>query len=66
MTPLTPIPPQKEQNLPEYYATVDLIKSEHLTAARRTIVDSEILQELEEEIEKDAEWLRGFLGAAQV
>ncbi|KAG2003563.1 aspartate kinase [Coprinopsis cinerea AmutBmut pab1-1] len=52
--------------LPEFHATVDLIKDEHFKAARSSIRDPEILAELEEEIDSDCEWLRSFLCAAQV
>lgn len=46
--------------------TVDLIRSEHLTAARSLIRDQILLKELEQEIEKDCEGLRTFLFAARV
>ncbi|KAG8809289.1 Aspartokinase, partial [Serendipita sp. 400] len=46
--------------------TVDLIRSEHLTAARTHIRDQVLLKQLEAEIEKDCEGLRTFLFAAQV
>ncbi|KAI0341386.1 aspartate kinase [Trametopsis cervina] len=46
--------------------TVDIIRSEHLAAARSTVHDNEILKELEEEIERDCDNLRSFLFAAQV
>lgn len=46
--------------------TVDLIQSEHLTAARSLIRDQVLLKELEQEIEKDCEGLRTFLFAARV
>jgi aspartate kinase len=57
---------QSNKTLPEFYATVDLIRTEHLEAAKASIQSQDILLELEEEIEKDCEWLRGFLFAAQV
>ena len=50
----------------EYHVTVDLIRREHLIAARSSVRDPEILRELEEEIERDCEWLRNFLLAAKV
>ncbi|EAU81349.2 hypothetical protein CC1G_11606 [Coprinopsis cinerea okayama7 len=56
----------KKTNLPEFHATVDLIREEHFKAARTSIEDPEILAELEEEIEKDCEWLRSFLYAAKI
>ena len=46
--------------------TVDLIRSEHLTAARSLIRDQNLLKALEQEIERDCEGLRTFLFAAQV
>jgi aspartate kinase len=52
--------------LPAYHVTVDLIRSEHLAAARSSIRDPKILEELQEEIERDCEWLRNFLLAAKV
>src|SRR5258706_1326757 len=52
--------------LTAYGPTVDLIRSEHLTAARSLIRDQILLKELEQEIEKDCEGLRTFLFAAQV
>lgn len=62
---LTPITPQGEA-LPPFHATVDLIRQEHFNAARASVQDPGILQELETEIEKDCEWLRSFLYASQV
>ena len=54
-------------NTPQQFGpTVDLIKSEHLTAAREQIQDTLILEELEAEIESDCELLKAFLSAAQV
>ncbi|KAH7105099.1 aspartate kinase [Auriculariales sp. MPI-PUGE-AT-0066] len=49
-----------------FNATVDLILSEHVNAARSLIKDQDLLKELEQEIERDCEALRGFLAAAQV
>lgn len=49
-----------------FSATVDLIRSEHITAAKAYIRDPALLEELEAEIERDCEWLRNFLYAAQV
>jgi aspartate kinase len=46
--------------------TVDVLRSEHLTAARASLNDPEILKELEDEIERDCDSLRSFLFAAQV
>ncbi|KAG9025248.1 Aspartokinase [Tulasnella sp. UAMH 9824] len=46
--------------------TVDLIRSEHFKAAKDLIRDQELLKELEAEIDRDCEGLRGYLFAAQV
>ncbi|TFK41417.1 Aspartate/glutamate/uridylate kinase [Crucibulum laeve] len=54
------------ESVPNFSATVDLIRQEHFTAARASVRDPELLQELEEEITRDCEWLRNFLFAAQV
>ncbi|PSR74403.1 hypothetical protein PHLCEN_2v9911 [Hermanssonia centrifuga] len=51
---------------PSFNSTVDLIRSEHLTAARCSVRDPELLKELEAEIEHDCDSLRSFLFAAQV
>jgi aspartate kinase len=51
---------------PQFNATVDQIKADHLKAARDVIKDSEILQELEDDLDYDCERLRSFLLAAQV
>ncbi|EDR00958.1 uncharacterized protein LACBIDRAFT_255050 [Laccaria bicolor S238N-H82] len=51
---------------PEFYKTVDLLRDEHIFAARSSIRDPAILQELEDEIERDCEWLRNFLFAAKI
>lgn len=65
--PLTPlIAPQAGQSQPEFNVTVDLIRSEHLNAAKASVNNPEILQELEAEIDRDCDWLRSFLFAAQV
>lgn len=49
-----------------FASTVDLIRMEHLTAARSLIQDQGLLKELEREIERDCDSLRTFLFAAQV
>lgn len=54
------------ETLPEYHATIGLIRREHLVAARSSVRDPDILKELEEEIERDCEWLQSFLLAAKV
>lgn len=59
-------PLSNADELPEFHATVDLIRQEHFNAARASVQDAGILQELEAEIERDCEWLRSFLYASQV
>ena len=49
-----------------FNGTVDILRLEHLTAARSAVRDPEILKELEYEIERDIDSLRSFLFAAQV
>jgi aspartate kinase len=49
-----------------FHDTVDTIKKGHLEAARKAIRAGPVRDELEAEIEKDCETLRGFLHAAQV
>ncbi|KAJ7034503.1 Aspartate/glutamate/uridylate kinase [Mycena alexandri] len=63
---MTPLATSSEPALPEFYATVDLIRQEHFNAARVSVKDIGILRELEVEIERDCEWLRSFLSASQV
>ncbi|KAF8067803.1 Aspartate/glutamate/uridylate kinase [Lyophyllum atratum] len=64
LTPLaTPLP---GQTVPEFNATVDIIRNEHTKAARASVRDPEILEELLQEIENDCDWLRNFLFAAQI
>ncbi|KAH9477481.1 putative aspartokinase, partial [Psilocybe cubensis] len=57
---------QPQESQPEFHITVDIIRKEHITAARSSIRSKEILQELEEEIDRDCEWLRSFLFAAKI
>ncbi|KAJ3932574.1 MAG: Aspartate/glutamate/uridylate kinase [Lentinula lateritia] len=64
LTPLTV--PQRGQIMPTFNTTVDLIRQEHFKAAADFISDPEIRQELEEEVDKDCDWLRSFLFASQV
>ncbi|THH05647.1 hypothetical protein EW146_g9846, partial [Bondarzewia mesenterica] len=49
-----------------FSATVDVIRDEHLTAAKKAVKDESVLEELEAEIERDCECLRAFLYATQV
>lgn len=66
ISPLTPLTvPQPDQILPEFNKTVDIIRVQHLDAARAAVRNPEVLQALEAEIERDCDWLRGFLFAAQ-
>ena len=46
--------------------TVDVLRHEHLIAAKASVRDPEILKELEDEIDRDCDSLRSFLFAAQV
>ncbi|KAG6857043.1 hypothetical protein H0H87_010397 [Tephrocybe sp. NHM501043] len=64
LTPLTSA--NSHQSLPEFNATVDLIREEHVKAARTSVRDPEILDELLQEIDFDCDWLRNFLFAAQI
>ncbi|XP_006463701.1 hypothetical protein AGABI2DRAFT_208605 [Agaricus bisporus var. bisporus H97] len=51
----------------EFVRTVDLLRQEHVTAARECITKHpEILRELEEEIQRDCDWLTSFLYALKV
>ncbi len=45
---------------------MDLIRQEHINAARESVRDPDIRKELEAEIESDCDWLRSFLFASQV
>ncbi|KIK04821.1 hypothetical protein K443DRAFT_120803 [Laccaria amethystina LaAM-08-1] len=56
---------QCTDTLPKFHATVDLLKQEHINAARASIRDPEILLELQEEIDRDCERLRSYLFAAK-
>ncbi|KAK4054598.1 Aspartokinase [Microbotryomycetes sp. JL221] len=49
-----------------FNSTVDQILEDHLLAARKIVRNSELLRELEEELEYDCERLRSFLLAAQI
>ncbi|KAF8341955.1 Aspartate/glutamate/uridylate kinase [Amanita rubescens] len=52
--------------VPDFVKTIDLLREEHVTAARAAVRDSDILKELEAEIDRDCEWLRTFLFAAKL
>ncbi len=54
------------ESQPDFSITVDIIRNEHVAAARVSINDPHLLKELEDEIERDCEWLRNFLLAAKV
>ena len=60
------IPPNYQQPSFSFSETVELIRSEHITAARLAIRSTTILRELESEFERDCDGLRNFLFAAQV
>ncbi|KAG6850076.1 hypothetical protein H0H93_001426 [Arthromyces matolae] len=64
LTPLASV--NGTQSLPEFNATVDVIRDEHVKAAKASVRDPEILDELIQEIEYDCDWLRNFLFAAQI
>lgn len=55
-----------KDTVPDFVKTIDLLREEHLSAARASVWDPEILKELEAEIERDCDWLRTFLFAAKV
>ena len=62
-------PPTPTSSIPEkssFVHTVELIRMEHVAAARELIRDPGLLHELELEISRDCEGLRAFLGAAQL
>ena len=61
-----PFPCHPSESAPEFVATVDLLREEHLSAARDSVRDPEILKELELEIERDCDWLCNFLFATKV
>lgn len=52
--------------LQPFHSTIDLLRADHITAARANVRNPDLLQELEAEIERDCEGLRSFLFAAQV
>lgn len=53
--------------VPDFVNTVELLRQEHLNAARECVTKhGEILQELEDEIERDCDWLTSFLCALRV
>ncbi|KAI1797984.1 aspartate kinase [Ganoderma leucocontextum] len=51
---------------PSFNTTVDVIRSEHVNAARASVRNPEILKDLEVEIERDCESIKSFLFATQV
>ena len=63
---LSSMHPPTGNDSPAFLATVDLIRSEHVTAARSSITSLASLEDLEEEIAKDCDALRSFLVAIQV
>ncbi|CAE6506285.1 unnamed protein product, partial [Rhizoctonia solani] len=64
--PSPPTPVSAASPTVSFSLTVDLIRSEHVSAARELIRDPDLLQGLEHEITRDCEALRAFLGAAQL
>ena len=65
-TPTGPGPQAQEEQQEGYNQTVDVLKRDHLEAARKAVQGEELREELVHEIEADCEGLRGFLAAAQV
>jgi aspartate kinase len=67
---LTPINGKCEKTplpVPDFVHTVGLLRQEHITAARECVTrHREILEELEEEIYRDCDWLTSFLYALKV
>lgn len=59
-------PPRADASQPAFSATVDVIREQHLLAAREVVHDSHIRAELEAEIVRDCDGLRSFLLATQV
>jgi aspartate kinase len=55
-----------DEQVSTFSATVDVIRSEHVNAARENVRDPELLKALEVELERDCDALRSFLFAAQV
>lgn len=51
---------------PTFSETVDVIRSEHINAAKVAVRNPELLKELEAEIDRDCESIRSFLFATQV
>ncbi|KAL0567449.1 Aspartokinase [Marasmius crinis-equi] len=58
--------PTSGQTLPSFNVTVDLVREGHYKAAKESIRDNDIRKELEEEVDRDCDWLRSFLFASQV
>jgi aspartate kinase len=46
-----------KESVPNFVATVDLLREGHIAAAWSSINDPEILRELEGDIERDCAWL---------
>ncbi|KAI9634124.1 putative aspartate kinase [Dioszegia hungarica] len=57
---------QREKEESGFHETVDLLKKGHLEAARVAVKAGALREELEDEIIRDCEGLRGFLQAAQI
>jgi len=56
----------ESNSVPDFIVTVDLIRKQHLDAARDSVSDPNILQDLEQDIDHDCDWLKNFLLAAKV
>ncbi|KAN0116522.1 aspartate kinase [Russula decolorans] len=65
-SPPVPLSAFAEPSTVSFSKTVDLIQSEHITAARGCVKGKTLLAELETEIVRDCESLRAFLSATQV
>ncbi|KAA1478153.1 aspartate kinase [Dentipellis sp. KUC8613] len=58
--------PPLADDAPAFSRTVDILRAEHLAAARRAVRAPDVLGALEAELVRDCEDLRGFLHATQV
>ncbi|WVN90867.1 uncharacterized protein L203_106110 [Cryptococcus depauperatus CBS 7841] len=65
-SPTTQAQETPTQQEPAFYATVDTIRKGHLEAARASLKEGPLRDELVEEIERDCDALKSFLYAAQI
>ncbi|WWC91818.1 uncharacterized protein L201_006765 [Kwoniella dendrophila CBS 6074] len=65
-SPTTVEAEQQQEEEQGFHKTVDILKKGHLEAARNSLKSGPLRDELEDEIERDCESLRGFLYAAQI